>query len=120
MGIESTDYDYLVVLKGLCKPGKQASRARPRLGVDREHVFDTAAAPSQEVNTRFERRLDQVGDGEEADSAPKKGLDRDLIGGVQHGRCASTCCEDFAGEAERRKALQVGGLESQRAKFGEV
>src|SRR5262245_50597636 len=49
-GIESTDYDYLVVLKGLCKPGKQASRACPRLSVDREHVLHTAAAPSQEVD----------------------------------------------------------------------
>src|SRR5512134_3558092 len=37
--IQAVECDYLVVLRGLCKPRQQGPRLCPGLGVDGEHVF---------------------------------------------------------------------------------
>ena len=63
----------------------------------------------------IESRFDEAADGEEADTAVEKCLNRDLVGGVEHGAGAAACGEHVARQAERREARLVRRLEGERA-----
>ena len=66
------------------------------------------------------RRLDQAGDGKEADSPGEKRCHSHFIGGIEHGAGASALRQDFASELERGKSLLIRGFEAERAERGQI
>src|SRR5262245_61875201 len=56
----------------------------------------------------------------EADPALKKGLYRDLVGGIEHGGSSASLLQSLACQAQSQKAVLVRGFESQRLELDQV
>ncbi len=85
------------------QPRAPRRRRRRRRRAGRDAVPATASSVRSTV----------VGDVEKADAAIEKGGDRDLVGGVEHGRRAAAALERGARQPQRRETLRIGRLEGQ-------
>ena len=69
----------------------------------------------------FKRGLHERRNGGKSEAAGKKFRDRDLVGGVQHGRRRTARLQRRRGRAaERGKPLQIGRLEGQTRDLGQI
>src|SRR5512133_163590 len=90
----------------------QLRRQRARLAVGLVERFEGADGTAGQA---LERRLDDRGDAEEVQPAVEEGVDRDLVGGVEHAGRGAARGGGLARQAQAREGLGVDGLEGQRS-----
>src|SRR5512133_2199481 len=92
--------------------GDQLRRHRARLAVGLVQRLEGADGAAGQA---LERGLDDRRDAEEVQSAVEEGVDRDLVGGVEHAGRGAARGGGLARQAQAWEGLGVDGLEGQRS-----